>query len=1502
MQIKRRRYIQFTLALLALAIIGGTMLVNSPRVQQRVSVILATELENRIGTRVSLGGVHWLFPSDIVIDSLAIDDQEGEQVLSIASVAAKVEWMPLIRHRQLSIRNIRLFHPHIAVYKATPEEEANYQFLIDAFAAKKERKKPSRLNLRINSLLIRHARVKYDIHSAEKTPGRFNAQHIAVDDLSAHLSLKALTPDTLSAMIRHLDMKEQSGLQVDGLYMRLVGNRQGATLANFRLDLPHSTLQLDTIWASYPLSDNRQQLTAGTAMTAKPLHRGRAWGGSSSFIIKGRTLPSHITPADLGSIVPELKGLDEKVYLHADVIGSPDRINLKALDIHTSDRDLAIMAKGTALLDKPSNTAINIDLQKADLTTTAWTLLADGAPEIYKLIPQELIRIGGMATQGSLKIEDGHTTLDLQAITDAGDIKAHLQLDPEGRYTTTLDGKGIGVAQVIPTSPLTQTDLALTAKGRLTPHPLGIQNSEFTATATHTSLLGYEYQAITLDGSYSPEAIGATVTLDDPNGKLRLQAMYDTTGETPRYTAHLTADSLDLHTMNLIGIHEGRSFSARLIGDIQGHDLNHMMGNIKIDSLTMHREGDDYTIRSIALYSFEEELKSLSLNSDFMNMAVKGDFTYETLASSLMGHLHDYLPSLCTSHSHSHKTNNNQCLVTLEVTSTQPLQELLLMPVSIDKKASAVAQLYDNDNKVDLSVNIPQLTYNDNNLESIGLECNAYGGKAEIQAHGTLSETDDNTRITAQLTATAKENRVNLGSWWTSNPTGLFSGTLSTDALFARNEQGELEVTVQTDSALATINHSLWNLHPFEAHIAPEHTCIRNFRFEHNDTQYLDIDGTISDTHTDTLNVKVNDLDLDYLLSLVKLQGISFGGHVSGDIKAADLYSETPFVDANVEVKRFAFCDGEMGDAVAHAYWNQDSTRLQFIAKVNETPDHTTVVDGYADLAANELWIDIAADSTNVSFLNTLLQSFMNDISGHASGHLTVGGPMKAIDLTGALMADVDFNLTPTNVHYRFADTLRFAPGQILFNGIEARDNRDQKGIVNGIVTHNYLKDFGHDLYVDAQNILGIDLPDTGNDSFYTTIYGTGEVRVLGGPGMPLQIDINALPEAGSVFALNLNTQDMTSSEGFITFVDRQPQRNTPTTTQTRRTRGRRQATTTTPLVLNINTTVTPDATLKLVMNQATDDHISVRGSGELKINVVDDDIDLFGTFTASRGSYTLNLQNLINKRFDVVEGSTVNFDGEYTDARFNITACHVVNQAPLRDLNPEAKNNALVNCLIKIGGTLGKPTLAFDLELPQGTEEEKAILRSFTSTEEQMNLQFIYLLGLSKFYTMDMASAGAVTEGMSGMESLLTSTISNQINNLISNIIHSDNWNIASNIRTNNAFATDVNTWENMEIGGILEGRMLNNKLLINGNFSYRENPMYASNFIGDFDVRYLLTNALSVKGYNKTNDRYFTKTALTTQGIGLLFQRDFERLFPTRKKQPLLPTPTLPDSITTR
>ena len=80
---------------------------------------------------------------------------------------------------------------------------------------------------------------------------------------------------------------------------------------------------------------------------------------------------------------------------------------------------------------------------------------------------------------------------------------------------------------------------------------------------------------------------------------------------------------------------------------------------------------------------------------------------------------------------------------------------------------------------------------------------------------------------------------------------------------------------------------------------------------------------------------------------------------------------------------------------------------------------------------------------------------------------------------------------------------------------------------------------------------------------------------------------------------------------------------------------------------------------------------------------------------------------------------------------------------------------------------------------------------------------------------------------------------------------------------------------------------------MLINGQFCYRDNATHANpSFIGDFDVQYLLypNGNLALKVYNQTNDRYFTKSSLNTQGIGLIMKKDFNGirdLFSSKKRK---------------
>jgi hypothetical protein len=167
----------------------------------------------------------------------------------------------------------------------------------------------------------------------------------------------------------------------------------------------------------------------------------------------------------------------------------------------------------------------------------------------------------------------------------------------------------------------------------------------------------------------------------------------------------------------------------------------------------------------------------------------------------------------------------------------------------------------------------------------------------------------------------------------------------------------------------------------------------------------------------------------------------------------------------------------------------------------------------------------------------------------------------------------------------------------------------------------------------------------------------------------------------------------------------------------------------------------------------------------------------------------------------------------------------------------------------------------------------------SLLNSEENMNQQVLYLLAVGRFYNEGNNNAAIESTEQQkqtslAMQSLLSGTISQQLSQVLSTVINNSNWNFGANISTGNE------GFYNAEYEGLLSGRMFNNRLQFNGQFGYRDKAnTTTTSFIGDFDIRYLLipNGNIALRIYNQTNDRYFTRNSLNTQGIGFILKKDF-------------------------
>ena len=125
-------------------------------------------------------------------------------------VAAGFEVLPLLKGKFV-FSTVRLFGFSVNLNKKTPDSPLNLQFVIDAFASKDTMKKNPNIDLRFNSILIRRGNFRFDVESEAQTPGKFNAKHVDIKNLSAKISMKAFNKDSLNANIKKMSYRRLPG-------------------------------------------------------------------------------------------------------------------------------------------------------------------------------------------------------------------------------------------------------------------------------------------------------------------------------------------------------------------------------------------------------------------------------------------------------------------------------------------------------------------------------------------------------------------------------------------------------------------------------------------------------------------------------------------------------------------------------------------------------------------------------------------------------------------------------------------------------------------------------------------------------------------------------------------------------------------------------------------------------------------------------------------------------------------------------------------------------------------------------------------------------------------------------------------------------------------------------------------------------------------------------------------------------------------------------------------
>ena len=494
-------------------------------------------------------------------------------------------------------------------------------------------------------------------------------------------------------------------------------------------------------------------------------------------------------------------------------------------------------------------------------------------------------------------------------------------------------------------------------------------------------------------------------------------------------------------------------------------------------------------------------------------------------------------------------------------------------------------------------------------------------------------------------------------------------------------------------------------------------------------------------------------------------------------------------------------------------------------------------------------------------------------------GEIAVEGEGDAPLLNGLLKLDKSkFHVNYLNTSYSVDDQIIVQPDFIGFNLIKIIDSKGSPAIATGTVFHDNYSKFNYDIGLEFTNFFSLNTTAKDNELFYGVGYASGNANIAGYSNK-LILELDLKTEKGTDFKIPLEEGVDVSNSDFLVFTN-SPDYN----------KEKAEEVDLSGIDLSFDLEITPDAKLQIIFDEQIGDIIKAQGNGDLNmiINSIGD-FNIYGQYLVDKGDYLFTLQNVINKRFEIAQGSSIYWDGDPYQAVLNMSAIYKL-RAPLYDLFPsdssdDFKRRTPIELALKLNDNLMVPSINFDISLPEASEQTKRQLQSvlyINNTDvnpQEMNQQVFGLLVLNRF--LPSSTSGATDGGYNaGAQSLNNGYefVSNQLSNWASRL--SDKFDVGLKYQP----ADELNT-DQFDVS--VSTQFFQDRLTFDGNLGYTgDNPDLQnqnSGFVGEFTAVYKLNKdgRYRVKGFNRSvTNSLLQLNSPYTQGIGLFYREDFDTL----------------------
>lgn len=1051
----------------------GYILLSIPNIQDKVRYIGIKELSALLDTNITIDRIQISPFNKLELFGAYIPDLNGDTLLYANKISAGISLSDLLVDRELVFTNIQLFGLDARIKKETPSSETNLQFIIDAFKSDKNTPK-KKINFKINNAIIRRGKIKYDILSAPIRRGQFDPNHIDLRNLLSKLSIKALSEDSVNISIKRLGFDEQSGFSLNRLQFKFEANRQQARLSDFKIQLPHSRIEIKPIIATLPDTLSAEHFYDQTRFSLQ--------------ITK-----SLINPSDIAAFIPVLEKINTPILISMHLTGTPNNLYFHTFDFNFGKED--IIAHSQISVKNITNP------QKRDILCDPITLNASssGLADISSKLPflteeqcKTISRLGTIHFTGNISNQNQNLTACGTLETDLGSVHSDISINQNNslnttRYSGLIESKKFNLNGLFTEgNPYGEIifKVELDSKKAKYQAPTG----KVVGGISYFEYKGYPYENIMLNGEFGDNRYNGIIEINDPNGKLRVNGLSVLKDKDSEFDLVLQARDLNVSALKLMPKYKNSKLGFNVVAKFTGNNLDNAEGLLSIDSLSFTNNDDTFRLNKFNIEAHNQNTpQSIAVTSDYINGWIEGNYKFSTLQKSLQTLLSESLPSIFpfqenqpkkTEHKKNQQPNNFKFRFTVE--PNIHMAQVLELPVTFTDRAIIEGEMNSLRNTALITGTIPHLWYKKSHIEDAFISARKDSTEMALFIE-TNSYNKKQIRTTWSLRSKAYRDSLDLVLNWNNDTQSTFYGELNTSTHFSRTHEGnKLQIQTHINPSTLIFNDTIWQMSPSDISYCEKQIEINDFEISHA-PQYILIDGIASNREEDELKIELNDVDLDYIFGTLNIKNVTFGGNATGNLLATHLLTGAPRLSTEqFDVKDFSYNEAIFGDLHLFSMWDNDNQGILMKGFIENKEDKQTYIDGYIFPTKDSLSLSFDPDKLNIAFLRPFVSTVMSDISGIASGHIDFFGRFKALNVTGdAYVENLDFGIEYLNTRYNLSDSIHLSPTRIWFDNVTIYDKLKHTAKGSGWIEHHNFKDVSYDIAItEAQDFLSYDMTE----------------------------------------------------------------------------------------------------------------------------------------------------------------------------------------------------------------------------------------------------------------------------------------------------------------------------------------------------------------------------------------------------------------------------------------